>query len=146
MSPTRIAGRGLIEIKAYSFTLDLVLCSFAAENQKLHKLDRYIDYIEQYNQGTRVISVLNDGKQVYPVPFQTGYPGKWNKHMQYQIGSVTKVYTAVLIWKRTKADRLGLNTYLDGHLHQMVNQKNHDQTAAGTYSSTEVRCAIWAGR
>ncbi|MNU20759.1 putative penicillin-binding protein PbpX [compost metagenome] len=110
-------------MKAYIVSLSLVLCSFTASAQKLHKLDHYIDHIESYNQGIGAISVFKDGRQLYQRRFgQAALPNsKWNKHTQYQIGSVTKVYTAVLIWKLIEAGHLTPDTRLDKYLPQMAN-------------------------
>jgi len=110
-------------MKAYIVSLSLVLCSFTAFAQKLHKLDHYIDHIESYNQCIGTISVFKDGRQVYQRRFgQAALPNsKWNKHTQYQIGSITKVYTAVLIWKLIEAGQLTLDTHLDRYLPQMAN-------------------------
>ncbi|WP_222167225.1 serine hydrolase domain-containing protein [Edaphocola aurantiacus] len=110
-------------MKTYIVPLSLVLCSFTASAQKLHKLDRYIDHIESFNQGVGAISVFKDGKQLYQRRFgQSALPhSKWNKHTQYQIGSITKVYTAVLIWKLIEAGQLTLDTRLDKYMPQMDN-------------------------
>jgi D-alanyl-D-alanine carboxypeptidase len=110
-------------MKTYIVPLSLVLCSFTASAQKLHKLDRYIDHIESFNQGVGAISVFKDGKPLYQRRFgQSALPhSKWNKHTQYQIGSITKVYTAVLIWKLIEAGQLTLDTRLDRYLPQMAN-------------------------
>jgi D-alanyl-D-alanine carboxypeptidase len=90
------------------FLLLLSGLTITAQNIDQTQLDRFISHIESNNQGVGAVSVFKEGKEVYHRSFGhdsiTGL--KWNRHTKYQIGSITKVFTAVLIWKLIEEGKL----------------------------------------
>ncbi|WP_038008375.1 serine hydrolase domain-containing protein [Terrimonas ferruginea] len=96
-----------------------------AQNIDPKKLDQFIDHIEANNQGIGEISIFQKGKEVYKRSFgQKAVPGlKWNTHTKYQFGSVTKVFTATLIWKLIEQGKLSLTDKLADFYPQLPNAK-----------------------
>ncbi|MDF2380223.1 beta-lactamase family protein [Nostoc ellipsosporum NOK] len=94
----------------------LLLFSFIINAQHIDnkKLDQFIDHIETNDQGIGEVSIFKNGKEVYKRSFgQRAIPGlKWDAHTKYQFGSVTKVFTAVLVWKLIEEGQLSLEDKL----------------------------------
>lgn len=102
-----------------------LLFSFIVTAQHIDnkKLDRFFDHIEANNQGIGAISIFQKGKEVYKRSFgQKAVPGlQWNAHTKYQFGSVTKVFTATLIWKLIEQGKLSLTDKLAVFYPQLPN-------------------------
>ncbi|MET0466367.1 MAG: serine hydrolase domain-containing protein [Chitinophagaceae bacterium] len=98
---------------------------FNAFTQKIarEKLDRLISYIEANNQGVGAVSVFSEGKEVYHRSFGQHAINnlKFNAHSKYQVGSITKVFTAVLIWKLIESGKLSLADKLSAFYPQIPN-------------------------
>jgi len=102
-----------------------LLFSFVVTAQKIDdkKLNQFIDHIEANDQGIGAISIFQKGKEVYKRSFgHKAVPGlKWNAHTKYQFGSVTKVFTATLIWKLIEQGKLSLTDKLADFYPQIPN-------------------------
>ncbi len=97
-------------------TLLLLLISnyFFSQTINPEKLDHYFSYIEKNNLGVGSLSIFKNGKEVYSKNFgQKNIPElTYNKNTKYQVGSVTKMITAVLIFRLIEKNKLNLNTQL----------------------------------
>ncbi len=99
-------------------TLALVLCTagsrLPAQDLHLRTVDSFVSYIEQHNRGIGNLTIYRSGKPVYQRTFGNGaLPGAPNDTAtRYRIGSVTKTYTAVLIFQLVEKGVLSLDTRL----------------------------------
>jgi len=109
----------------FTLTLFLLIASRSASAQYINtkSLDRFINHIETYNQSVGAISVFKNGKEVYQRNFgQPATPDQvWDQHTKYQVGSITKVFTAVLIWKLIEEGKLSLDDRLSDYYPQIAN-------------------------
>jgi len=85
-----------------------------AQNINSEKLNNYFDSIESKNLGIGSLSIFKNGKEVYARNFgQKHISGfTYNQDSRYQIGSVTKMITAVLIFKLIEDNKLRLTDKL----------------------------------
>ncbi|MDN3692386.1 serine hydrolase domain-containing protein [Chryseobacterium tructae] len=94
-------------------------------SQTIHseKLNNYFNYIENNNLGVGRLSVFKKGKEVYAKSFgQKHIPElTYDKNTRYQVGSVTKMMTAVLIFKLIEAKKLDLNDKLSAFYPEIPN-------------------------
>ncbi len=97
----------------FVFTVFLFFESIA-QQIPLDKLDRYIDSIETNQLDIGSISVFHEGKEIYNRNFGQQYLPykKFNKKTGYQIGSISKLITAVLICKVIEDQKLSFDTKL----------------------------------
>jgi|SRR6218665_277122 len=103
----------------------LLILSTNAFTQKIDtaRLNRLINHIESNSQDIGAISIFKEGREVYQKEFgQQAIPKlKWNSHTKYHTGSITKVFTAVLIWKLIENGKLSLNDKLAEFYPQIPN-------------------------
>ena len=94
-----------------------------AQNINSEKLDTYFNSIENKNLGIGSLSIFKNGKEVYSRHFgQKNIPGLvYNKNTKYRVGSVTKMITAVLIFKLIEDNRLRLTDRLAKFYPQIPN-------------------------
>ncbi|WP_374462448.1 serine hydrolase [Chryseobacterium sp.] len=87
------------------------------------KLDHYFNYIEKNNLGVGSVSIFKNGKEIYSKNFgQKNIPGlTYDKNTRYQVGSVTKMITAVLIFRLIEENKLYLNSKLSEFYPEIVN-------------------------
>jgi D-alanyl-D-alanine carboxypeptidase len=106
-----------------SFLLSVPFLNAFAQQINPEKLNNLINHIEANNQGVGSVSITKDGKEIYQRSFgQSAIPDlKWNSHTKYQVGSITKVFTAVLIWKLTEEGKLSLTDKLSSFYPQIPN-------------------------
>lgn len=92
----------------------LISSYFFSQTVVPEKLDHYFNDIENNNIGIGRLSVFKNGKEVYAKSFgQKNIPGlTYDQNTRYQVGSVTKMMTAVLIFKLIEKDKLHLNDKL----------------------------------
>lgn len=97
-------------------TLVLLIISNCLFSQTINaeKLNNYLTYIEKNNLGVGSLSIFKNGKEVYTKNFgQKNIPDLiYNKDTRYQVGSVTKMITATLIFKLIEEKKLGLTDKL----------------------------------
>jgi len=95
--------------------LFLVLSNYLfSQTINSEKLNNYLSYIEKNNLGIGSLSIFKNGKEVYAKNFgQKNIPDlNYNKETRYQVGSVTKMITATLIFKLIEEGKLSLNDKL----------------------------------
>ncbi len=94
-----------------------------AQNINSEKLDTYFNSIENKNLGIGSLSIFKNGKEVYTKHFgQKNLPGLiYNQSTKYQVGSVTKMITAVLIFKLIEDNKLHLTDKLAEFYPQIPN-------------------------
>ena len=113
-----------MNVKLLVFALCISVNVFSQEvDQK--KLDNYINYIENNNGGLGSLTIYKDGRQVYNRSFgQWGLTSvSYNKDTKYQIASVTKMVTAILILKLVEKNMLKLDTKLSDFYPGIVNSQ-----------------------
>lgn len=102
----------IICISAYSFTL-------GQNNQFVEKTDSLLNYLHENNRfcGTVLISKGNN------ILFHKTFPaiGETNVNEQYRIASITKMFTAVLIYQLVEENKLSLSDKLNTYFPQIPN-------------------------
>ena len=78
------------------------------------KIDDYLNYIKNNNGGIGSVSIYKDGQEVYNRSFgqEKLIDVTYNKDTKYQIASVTKMVTAILIFELVENSKLKLDTKL----------------------------------
>ena len=78
------------------------------------KMDDFLDYIVQKNQGIGSVAIFRNGSEVYRKDFGQGHLKNvsYDKNTQYQIGSVSKLITAVMLLQLVEQKKLSLNDHL----------------------------------
>lgn len=103
-------------LKTISCAAILLLCAghLSAQHLHLQTLDSFVAHIEQHNRGIGNLTVSKAGKEIYHRNFgQSQLPAISSKEdMRYHIGSVTKTYTAVMIFQLIEKGQLSLDTRL----------------------------------
>ncbi|REC62513.1 serine hydrolase [Chryseobacterium pennae] len=96
---------------------------FFSQTIPTEKLDNYFSYIENNNLGVGRLSVFKNGKEVYAKNFgQKNIPELiYDQNTRYQVGSVTKMMTAVLIFKLIEENKLHLNDKLSAFYPEIPN-------------------------
>ena len=95
--------------------------------EKLDKIDDYISYIGKENQDIGTISIFQNGKEIYKREFGKKKKlscKKNNGNKLYQIGSITKMFTALLLWQLKEKGELDFNEPLANYFPEMPNSKN----------------------
>ncbi|WP_154656960.1 serine hydrolase domain-containing protein [Hugenholtzia roseola] len=100
----------------------LLAIVFVAEAQKkvvvpTEKIDSLLLHFEKHDRIKGSLSIFQNGKEVYLKSF--GQPQQSESPTLYQIGSVTKLFTAVLIFDLIEKKRLDLQTSLATFYPQM---------------------------
>lgn len=78
------------------------------------KLDNYLNYITQNKQSIGSISIFRNGKEIYKKDFgQNQLPNvKWDTNTSYQIGSISKLFTAVMLMQQVEQGKLNITDKL----------------------------------
>ncbi len=89
------------------------------------KLNAYFSLIESKNLGVGSVSIFKNGREVYAKTFgQKNIPElSFKQHTKYQVGSVTKMITAVLIFKLIEENKLRLSDRLAEFYPQIPNSE-----------------------
>ena len=110
------------------FLFLLVLCSSFVFSQTIDKakIDNFITHIEDNNQGIGSLSIFKNGSEVYNRSFgQKQIPNlTFDSHTEYQIGSVTKLFTATLLFQRIERGKLSLDDKLSQFYPEIPNAEN----------------------
>ena len=87
------------------------------------KLDDFFKYITQNKQSIGSISIFRKGKEVYKKDFgQEQLPDvKWDSDTRYQIGSVSKLFTAVMLMQLVEKGKLNISDKLSKYYPDMPN-------------------------
>lgn len=82
-------------------------------NESLQKIDSFLSYLEKNNAEAGEISIFKDGKEIYKRNFgETKLPQSQKGKETFQIGSITKTMTAIMIFKLIEKKQLDLNDKL----------------------------------
>lgn len=93
------------------FLLSTIFLTSAAQNIDVAAIDSFITHIERYNQGIGSVAISQKGEIIYSRKFnQTAVKPDNGK---YRIGSITKLFTAILIHRLCSDNLLSLDTTLD---------------------------------
>ncbi|MBO7317906.1 MAG: serine hydrolase, partial [Bacteroidales bacterium] len=82
-----------------------------ARDINIAAIDSFINHIELHNQGIGSVSVAHNGKVLYTRHY--GQKAVPTAPLCYQIGSITKTFTATLIHRLCNKGLLSLDTTLD---------------------------------
>ncbi len=91
--------------------LALLTCNITnAQSINTQKIDSFITYVSQHNRDMGSLSIFKGGKEVYNRTF--GQVTLFDNHTKFHVGSMTKIFTAVLILKLVEEGELSLNDKL----------------------------------
>ena len=98
----------------------------AAQPDSLQTLSQYLDALAQNDKIIASVAIRQQGKLVYH--HQGGFASvndkiALNKDTKFQVGSITKVYTAVMIMQLVEAGKISLEQPLSDFLPQIKNAK-----------------------
>ena len=109
----------------------LIFVSVSSQSQDLNiaKLDSLIDLLAQSNKAMGSVAISKEGKVLYSraIGFSGTKNGKKvpaNTYTKYRIGSITKMFTAVMIMQLIEEKKLTLNTPLSKFFRKIPNAKN----------------------
>ncbi|WP_207632680.1 serine hydrolase domain-containing protein [Foetidibacter luteolus] len=115
-------------MKILSGTLLALVLFITAPAQTLDrsKLDQLFDRLVERNKGMGSIAIARDGKVLYTRSFGYGRVTETVKEplkvdTRYRISSITKMYTAVMIFQLVEEGKLSLNDTLDKFFSQIPN-------------------------
>ena len=110
--------------------LSLILCtcllSFSAYSFDKAKLDQYLATLEANEKAMLSLAVVENGEPIYQrsIGFaDVESKQKANKDTQYRIGSITKVFTATMIFQLIDEGKLSLDTKLSEYFPKVKNAK-----------------------
>jgi D-alanyl-D-alanine carboxypeptidase len=95
-----------------------------SQNKDFTKLNQYLDSLESYDRFMGTVLLAHQGKPVFErsVGFSDLEKGqRANPHTHYRIGSITKMYTAVLVFQAIESGKLSLDTPLSDFYPQIPN-------------------------
>jgi CubicO group peptidase (beta-lactamase class C family) len=97
-----------------------------SQNIDTKKLDQYLEALEKNNKFMGSVALLKDGKVIYTK--QVGFSDietskKPNKDTKYRIGSISKTFTATLIFKAIESNKISLQNTLDEFYPTIPNSK-----------------------
>ena len=95
-----------------------------AQNVDIQKLDNYFNTLEVNSKFMGSVAIFKDGNIIYTK--QVGYADinsqqKPNKDTKYRIGSISKVFTATLIFKAIEDGKITLNETIDTYFPEIEN-------------------------
>ncbi|MFL9833365.1 serine hydrolase domain-containing protein [Chryseobacterium terrae] len=87
------------------------------------KIDDFLNYITQNKQGIGSITIFQNGKEIYQKNFGQDQLSnvKWDKNTGYQIGSVSKLFTAVMLMQLEEKGKLKLDEKLSKYYPDIPN-------------------------
>ena len=97
-----------------------------AQDMDIHRLDTYFNTLESNDKFMGSVAILKDGKVVYDK--QVGYSNleleqQPDVNTSYGIGSISKVFTAVLIFKAIEEGMLDLDGTIEGYFPSIINSE-----------------------
>ncbi|MEG1590968.1 serine hydrolase domain-containing protein [Chryseobacterium sp.] len=87
------------------------------------KIDDFLNYISQNKQGIGSITIFQNGKEIYQKSFGQDQLSnvKWDKNTGYQIGSISKLVTAVMMMQLEEKGKLKLDEKLSKYYPDVPN-------------------------
>lgn len=138
-----------MKLKLVTFLLFISGNLFSQDINK-EKLDDYLNYVEANNGGIASLSIFKDGEEIYNRSFgQEKLPNvTFNKDTKYQIASVTKMITAILILQLVEDGKIKLDTKLSDFYPEIPNSqkitiKNLLEHSSGLGNFAIRNGAIW---
>jgi len=134
-----------MKIKLLSLLLLLTTITYS-QNIDINKIDDYINYLEKNNRDVGNLSIFKDGKEVYNRSFgQKNIDNLiFDKNTKYQIGSISKLFTATLIFQLVEKRKLNLNNKLSEFYPQIPNAEKitiknllEHSSGLGDFATTE---------
>lgn len=90
--------------------------------KNLVKLDEYLSYLEKNNVEAGKVSIFRGGKEIYQRTFgEKNLPGYNPKDNLFQIGSITKTMTAVMLHQLAERNKIDLNNKLSIYFPEVPN-------------------------
>lgn len=108
--------------KIIFFLLILISQNLSAQNINVIKLNIYIDSLEFYHQGIGSLYISQAGNKVFSRDF--GFDEIKSQSNVYRIGSVTKLFTAVITFKLIEENKLNLDTTINAFFPEIPNSRN----------------------
>ncbi len=91
-------------------------------DKEIFKVNEFINYLEKNNMEAGSISIFKDGKEVVKRTFgQKNLPDYQPENHLLQIGSITKTFTAVMIYQLEKEKKLQLTDKLSKYFPEIPN-------------------------
>jgi len=113
-------------MKVLKIVLILLIINHLGFGQSIdtQKLDSYFNTLEANQKFMGSVAVIKDGKVIYNK--QVGYTDivskkKPNKETKYRIGSVSKLFTAILMFKAIEEGKISLNQTIDDYFPEIKN-------------------------
>lgn len=111
-----------------SVSLILFICVFGVSAQSFDKakLDQYLQTLEAHEKAMFSLAVVENGEPIYQKSIgfaDVEQQQKANKDTQYHIGSITKVFTATMIFQLIDEGKLSLDTSLAKYYPEVKNAK-----------------------
>ena len=93
---------------------DLKLKDIGERAINVAKIDDFLNYIAKNKQGIGSISIFKEGKEIYQKNFGQDQLTnvQWDSKTGYQIGSVSKLFTAIMLMQLVEKGKLNLNDKL----------------------------------
>lgn len=93
------------------------------QNIDINKIDSFVNHIENNNRGIGSVSIFKNGEEVYNRSFGQKQLNNvtYNTETKYQIGSITKMITATLVFKLIEQNKLQLDEKLATFFPQIPN-------------------------
>ncbi len=86
------------------------------------KIGSFLRHIESKHQGIGRVAIAQNGKELYSCSFgHTQVPDHYQTNAGYQVGSISKLFTATLIFKLIEKRALSLEEPLSGYFADMPN-------------------------
>jgi len=87
------------------------------------KLDDFFNYMTKNKQSIGSISIFRKGKEIYKRDFGQDqlHNVKWNTETAYQVGSVSKLFTAVMLMQQVEKGKLSLSDKLSKYYPEIPN-------------------------
>ncbi|MCU7615866.1 beta-lactamase family protein [Chryseobacterium sp. PBS4-4] len=100
--------------------LEILKLSDVKESFK--KIENFLSYLEKNNAEAGEISIFKNGKEIYKRNFgEKNLPDFKSENQTFQIGSITKTMTAIMIFKLIDNQQLNLNDKLSQFFPQIPN-------------------------
>lgn len=119
-----------MKTKAFLISALLLLSSFLnAQDLNQSKLDSLFDAIERHNKGLGSVSILKNGQTVYARSIGFSSVNGTQKKpsspdTRYRIGSVSKMFTATMVFQLIEEEKLDLTTPLSQFFPQIPNAES----------------------
>lgn len=103
---------------------DLEILKLSDTKESLKKINEYLSYLEKNNALAGEISLFKKGKEIYKRNFgEKNLPDFKSTNQTFQIGSISKTMTAIMIFKLIESKQLNLTDKLSQFFPQIPNSE-----------------------